>query len=101
VVQIYSGSSQCGGAWDAHSDLEKGHRKCAKSVDRALRGVLQDVTRTGLRPQTLVVGLSEFGRIPISQGGTGRDHNPGCQTMWLPRARGLPSRALGAHGEEV
>ena len=24
VVQIYSGSSQCGGAWDAHSDIKNG-----------------------------------------------------------------------------
>ena len=34
VVQIYSGSSQCGGAWDAHSGLDAGHRKCARSIDR-------------------------------------------------------------------
>src|SRR4029079_6885855 len=101
VVQIYSGSSQCGGAWDAHSDLEKGHRKCAKSVDRALRGVLQDVTRTGLRPQTLVVGLSEFGRMPISQGGSGRDHNPGCQTMWLAGAGIKAGTVIGARHEVV
>ena len=86
VVQIYSGSSQCGGAWDAHSDLKDGHRKCAKWIDRPVSGLLQDLKRCGLLDQTLVVGLSEFGRMPISQGGTGRDHNPGCQTMWLAGA---------------
>jgi hypothetical protein len=95
-VQIYSGSSQCGGAWDAHSDLKNGHRKCAKWIDRPIAGLLRDLKRTGLLSQTLVVGLSEFGRMPISQGGTGRDHNPGCQTMWLAGAGIKPGTLIGA-----
>ena len=99
VVQIYSGSSQCGGAWDAHSGLETGHRKCARSIDRPFAGLLQDLKRTGLLEQTLVVGLSEFGRMPISQGGTGRDHNPGCQTMWLAGAGIKPGTIVGATDE--
>ena len=96
VVQIYSGSSQCGGAWDAHSGLKDGHRKCAKWIDRPVSGLLQDLKRTGLLSQTLVVGLSEFGRMPISQGGTGRDHNPGAQTMWLAGAGIKPGTLVGA-----
>jgi hypothetical protein len=99
MVQIYSGSSQCGGAWDAHSDLIHGHRKCARSIDRPIAGLLQDLKRTGLLSQTLVVGLSEFGRMPISQGGTGRDHNPGCQTMWLAGAGIRPGTRIGATDE--
>jgi arylsulfatase A-like enzyme len=82
-VQIYSGSAQCGGAWDAHSDLKNGHRKCARSIDRPVAGLLRDLKQRGMLHETLVVGLSEFGRMPISQGGSGRDHNPGAQTMWL------------------
>jgi len=96
VVQVYSGSSQCGGAWDAHSGLKDGHRKCAKWIDRPISGLLQDLKRTGLLSQTLVVGLSEFGRMPISQGGTGRDHNPGAQTIWLAGAGIKPGTLVGA-----
>jgi hypothetical protein len=96
VVQIYSGSSQCGGAWDAHSGLDEGHRKCAHSIDRPVAGLLHDLKRTGLLSQTLVVGLSEFGRMPISQGGTGRDHNPGCQTIWLAGAGIKTGTVVGA-----
>ena len=96
VVQVYSGSSQCGGAWDAHSGLKDGHRKCAKWIDRPVAGLLQDLKRTGLLSQTLVVGLSEFGRMPISQGGTGRDHNPGAQTIWLAGAGIKPGTLVGA-----
>jgi hypothetical protein len=99
MVQIYSGSSQCGGAWDAHSDIKNGHRKCAKWIDRPVAGLLQDLKRTGLLSQTLVVGLSEFGRMPISQGGTGRDHNPGCQTIWLAGAGIKAGTVVGATDE--
>ena len=99
VVQIYSGSAQCGGAWDAHSDLKKGHRKCAKSIDQPVAGLLRDLKQRGLLAQTLVVGLSEFGRMPISQGGTGRDHNPGAQTMWLAGAGIRPGTLVGATDE--
>ena len=100
VVQIYSGSSQCGGAWDAHAGLEAGHRKCAGWIDRPFAGLLTDLKRTGLLSQTLVVGLSEFGRMPISQGGTGRDHNPMCQTAWLAGA-GVKAGALVGATDEV
>lgn len=96
VVQIYSGSSQCGGAWDAHSGLKDGHRKCAKWIDQPIAGLLRDLKQRGLLDQTLVVGMSEFGRMPISQGGTGRDHNPGCQTMWLAGAGIKAGTVVGA-----
>jgi len=99
VVQIYSGSSQCGGAWDAHSGLDAGHRKCAGWIDRPFAGLLQDLKRTGLLSQTLVVGVSEFGRMPISQGGTGRDHNPQAQTAWLAGAGIKGGSVVGATDE--
>jgi hypothetical protein len=98
-VQIYSGSAQCGGAWDAHSDLKNGHRKCAKSIDRPVAGLLRDLKQRGLLAHTLVVGLSEFGRMPISQGGSGRDHNPGAQTMWLAGAGIRAGTVVGATDE--
>jgi uncharacterized protein (DUF1501 family) len=98
-VQIYSGSAQCGGAWDAHSDLKNGHRKCAKSIDRPVAGLLRDLKQRGLLQDTLVVSLSEFGRMPISQGGSGRDHNPGAQTMWLAGAGIRPGTVIGATDE--
>jgi hypothetical protein len=99
VVQIYSGSSQCGGAWDAHGNLQDGHRKCAGWIDRPFAALLQDLKRTGLLDTTLVVGLSEFGRMPISQGGTGRDHNPMAQTCWLAGAGVKTGALVGATDE--
>lgn len=99
VVQIYSGSSQCGGAWDAHGNLAKGHRECAGWIDRPFAALLKDLKRTGLLSQTLVVGVSEFGRMPISQGGSGRDHNPMAQTAWLAGGGVRGGRVIGATDE--
>ena len=44
---------------------------------------LQDLERTGLLDDTLVLWTTEFGRMPSSQGGKGRDHNPHCFTNWM------------------
>jgi hypothetical protein len=99
VVQIYSGSSQCGGAWDAHGNLADGHRKCAGWIDRPFAALLKDLKRRGMLASTLVVGLSEFGRMPISQGGSGRDHNPMAQTCWMAGAGIRAGTVVGATDE--
>ena len=82
-VQVYSGAYQCGTDWDAHGDVAGNHRDRARRADRPIAALLKDLKRTGLLSQTLVVFASEFGRMPISQGSNGRDHNPGVQTIWL------------------
>ena len=43
----------------------------------------QDLKQRGLLDSTLVIWGSEFGRLPMSQGGNGRDHNPHGFTMWF------------------
>ena len=37
----------------------------------------------GLLEETLVLWITEFGRMPSSQAGRGRDHNPYVFTNWL------------------
>jgi hypothetical protein len=98
-VQIYSGSYQNGSDWDAHGDLAGNHRDRARRADRPFAALLKDLKRTGLLEQTLVVCASEFGRMPISQGGNGRDHNPGVQTVWLAGAGVKPGTVVGASDE--
>jgi hypothetical protein len=36
--------------------------------------------------QTLVIWGGEFGRMPVSQGGSGRDHNPHGFMAWMAGA---------------
>jgi hypothetical protein len=98
-VQVYSGSYKCGDAWDAHGGLEASHRKAALACDRPFAALLKDLRRTGLLSQTAVVCSSEFGRMPISQGGDGRDHNPAVQTAWLCGAGVKAGHSVGASDE--
>jgi Protein of unknown function (DUF1501) len=82
-VQIYSGGGHGDDTWDAHGDIVGNHGKHAFDTDKPIAGLLKDLKRRGLLDSTLVVWGGEFGRMPISQGGRGRDHNPGVQTVWM------------------
>ena len=79
-VQIYMGS---GSRWDAHSHLEENHARYCQESDRPIAGLLQDLKRRGLLESTLVIWGGEFGRTPMSESGSGRDHNPYGFTMWM------------------
>jgi hypothetical protein len=95
-VQIYHGGS--GADWDAHGNLETNHRNRAQEYDTAVAGLLQDLESRGLLHDTLVMGVTEFGRTPVSQGAgktAGRDHHPGCFTCWLAGAGLKPGFAYG------
>ncbi len=82
-IQIYSGGGHGDDTWDAHGDIVGNHGKHAGDTDKPIAGLLKDLKRRGLLDSTLVVWGGEFGRMPISQGSTGRDHNPGVQTVWM------------------
>lgn len=82
-IQIYSGGGHGDDTWDAHGDIVGNHGKHAGDTDRPIAGLLRDLRQRGLLDSTLVVWAGEFGRMPISQGSRGRDHNPGVQTVWM------------------
>jgi hypothetical protein len=79
-VQLWHGQGQ---PWDHHSDIEKSIRQHAGELDGPLAALLTDLKRLGMFDDTLVVWGGEFGRTPVSEGGTGRDHNPYGFTVWL------------------
>ncbi len=79
--------------WDQHQDLEDGHRKNARQVDRPIAALLADLKQRGLLEDTLVIWAGEFGRAPMIEmkpgqpnvisRSSGRDHNPLGFTLWL------------------
>jgi hypothetical protein len=79
-VQLYCGDTN---GWDGHSDVEGNHARLCLQSDAPIAGLLKDLKARGLLADTLVVWGGEFGRTPMSEGGTGRDHNPYGFTMWL------------------
>lgn len=95
-VQLYSGA---GSGWDAHSNIEGNHGKLCKEVDKPIAGLLKDLKRRGLWDETLVIWGGEFGRTPMSEKGTGRDHNPTGFTMWMAGGAVPGGRTIGATDE--
>ncbi len=69
--------------WDAHDDLKKNHDSLCRATDQPVAALLKDLKQRGLLDTTLVVWGGEFGRLPVSQKGKGRDHNPYGFLMWM------------------
>jgi hypothetical protein len=95
-VQIYMGA---GSQWDAHSDLNGNHTKFCRESDRPIAGFIKDLKRRGLLNDTLVIWGGEFGRTPMSESGTGRDHNPYGYTMFFAGGGVKPGFVFGQTDE--
>jgi len=90
--------------WDQHGGLPAGIKRQALGTDQATAGLLKDLKQRGLLEDTLVVWGGEFGRTSFSQGrltkdNYGRDHHPGCFTMWMAGAGVKPGMVYGETDE--
>ncbi len=72
-----------GQPWDHHSHINEDIPKISKQVDVPCAALIKDLKQRGLLDKTIVIWAGEFGRLPISQRGTGRDHNPYAFTILL------------------
>lgn len=79
-VQLWHGAGQ---PWDHHSDIEKNIRKTAGEIDQPIAALLTDLKQRGMLDDTLVLWGGEFGRTPVSEGGSGRDHNHYGFSVWM------------------
>jgi uncharacterized protein DUF1501 len=61
--------------WDHHTGIREGVPLKAQEVDRATAALIRDLKQRGMLDDTLVIWGGEFGRTPMSQGGSGRDHH--------------------------
>ena len=83
-VQLWSGADNGFPRrnWDSHEDLARDHLDMGTSLDRPAAALIKDLKRLGMLDDTIVFWTTEFGRMPCSQGGKGRDHNPFGFTCW-------------------
>ncbi len=72
--------------WDHHSSVVSGVKARAKDVDQGCAALIQDLRQRGLLDDTLVIWGGEFGRTPMSQGGSGRDHHTRSGAMFMAGA---------------
>jgi len=62
--------------WDHHDYLNDKIVPLCQTVDQPSAALIIDLKRRGLLDDTLIVWTGEFGRLPTSQRGHGRNHNP-------------------------
>ena len=91
-VQIYCGA---GSQWDAHGDIEGNHTKMCLRADQPSAALIRDLKQRGMLDDTLVIWGGEFGRTPMSEGSTGRDHNPFGFTTVLAGGGSKPGTVYG------
>lgn len=98
-IQLYSGGGHQQESWDAHYGLHENHSLHCAETDKPMAGLIADLKARGLFDSTLVIWGGEFGRMPISQSGIGRDHNPHGFTMWLAGGGVKGGQVIGATDE--
>jgi hypothetical protein len=69
--------------WDHHGGVKDGITYKAQEIDRACMALIADLKNRGMLDSTLIVWAGEFGRTPMSQGGSGRDHHNKAMSVWL------------------
>jgi hypothetical protein len=92
-VQLYCGDTN---GWDGHSDMEGNHSKLCAQSDLPIAGLMKDLKSRGLWESTLIIWGGEFGRMPMSEGQNGRDHNPHGFSMWLAGAGVKGGQVIGS-----
>lgn len=94
-VQVWSGMGGPTGNWDNHANIEKELPPMAAATDKPVAALVKDLKARGLLEDTLLIWSTEFGRMPFSQGSTGRDHNGGTFVSWIAGAGVKPGVAYG------
>ena len=84
-VQIWSGQQNDFPRrnWDSHEDIRRDHFPLASGMAVGASALIKDLKQRGLLDDTIILWTTEFGRMPSTQGKTGRDHNPFVFTNWL------------------
>jgi hypothetical protein len=98
-IQLYHGGGHQQESWDAHYGLHENHSLHCAETDIPMTGLIEDLKSRGLLDSTLIVWGGEFGRMPMSQSGIGRDHNHYGFSMWLAGGGVKGGQTIGATDE--
>lgn len=72
-----------GQPWDTHSKNAESLKGLCARTDQPSAALVQDLKQRGLLDDTIVLWTGEFGRLPVSQGTDGRDHNRRGFSLWI------------------
>src|SRR5439155_17879249 len=86
--------------WDTHMDTKTSLADICGNTDLPTAGLIRDLKQRGLLDNTIVIWSGEFGRLPVSQNGTGRDHNRNAFSLLLAGG-GFKSGHVHGESDEV
>ena len=98
-VRFVQVTTSPGQPWDHHGDIKKGMKKIATETDLGATALINDLKARGLLDSTIVMWAGEFGRLPTTQNGSGRDHNRNAFTLWFAGGGFKPGLIYGETDE--
>lgn len=85
-----------GQPWDTHDKNAERLRGLCARTDLPSAALVKDLKARGLLDSTAVIWTGEFGRLPVSQGKDGRDHNRHAFSLWVAGGGFRPGLVHGA-----
>ncbi len=85
-----------GQPWDTHSKNAESLKGLCARTDQPSAALVKDLKQRGLLDSTIVIWTGEFGRLPVSQGADGRDHNRHAFSLWIAGGGFKPGVTYGA-----
>ena len=85
-----------GQPWDTHNKNAETLKSLCAGSDQPSAALVRDLKQRGLLDETIVIWTGEFGRLPVSQGADGRDHNRHGFSLWLAGGGFKPGYVHGA-----
>ena len=82
-VQVFPPVKPSFQPWDSHSNVKTELKQICAMTEQPAAALVKDLGMRGLLDQTMVMWAGEFGRLPVSQNGRGRDHNRNAFTLWM------------------
>ena len=82
-VRFVQVTTSPGQPWDHHDNIKRGMGKIATETDQGSAALVRDLASRGLLDSTIVMWAGEFGRLPTTQNGDGRDHNRNAFTLFF------------------
>jgi uncharacterized protein (DUF1501 family) len=69
--------------WDTHDATESQLKAICPNTDQPSAALIKDLKQRGLLDNVIVLWTGEFGRLPITENASGRDHNRHAFTLFL------------------
>ncbi|MAV36208.1 MAG: hypothetical protein CMJ59_12210 [Planctomycetaceae bacterium] len=82
-VQVFPPLKPSFQPWDSHGSLKSGIQTISGMVDQPTAALIGDLKQRGMLDEVIVMWTGEFGRIPITEGADGRDHNRNAFTTLM------------------